>query len=108
MEERCVAAGGVPKKLIEAFKAIFLDTSIDGAFAAQTTSLPAAAELIQSLPEADPVVIHGVYKFTQKTIATELEDVLKKVLEDNSSSPGEIGGMIYLSEIEFPLQRLLM
>lgn len=90
IEDRCNAAGGVPEKLIEAFRSVFLDTNIDGAFAALATTLPSQAELIQSIPEADPLVLHGVAVFTQKTIAKKLEELLKKVLKDNSSSPGEI------------------
>jgi len=32
LDERCGAAGGVPKDFVEAFKAVLLDESLDGAF----------------------------------------------------------------------------
>lgn len=32
LEERCAAGGGVPQDLVDAFKAVLLDDSLDGAF----------------------------------------------------------------------------
>lgn len=32
LEERCAAAGAVPKDLVEAFKAVLTDDKLDGAF----------------------------------------------------------------------------
>jgi hypothetical protein len=32
LEERCAAGGGVPQDLVEAYKSVLLDETLDGAF----------------------------------------------------------------------------
>ncbi|GMH38910.1 hypothetical protein BSKO_06808 [Bryopsis sp. KO-2023] len=89
VKDRCAAAGGVPQKLVDAFKSVFLDTSIDGAFSSLATGIPPQSELYQTIQNADPVVLHEVRIFIQKSIAEQLESELEVVLKDNSSPPDE-------------------
>lgn len=60
MEERCRSSEGVPDSLVEALRAVLLDTSLDGAFVSAVLSLPSANEMIDSIHECDPVTLHYV------------------------------------------------
>lgn len=60
LEECLSAAGGVPDKVVGAIGAVLSDKDLDGAFAAAAISLPAAAELIGTIPNIDPVLLHNV------------------------------------------------
>lgn len=60
LEDRLAAAGGVPDTLVEAIGAVLSSTELDGYFVAAAISLPAAAELIGSIPNIDPVLLHNV------------------------------------------------
>ena len=73
------AAGGVSQRLVDAYRSILTDTSIDGSLAAMTLALPSQSELVQSIPEADPVVVHGVRGYVRRTIAQQLMPELSKV-----------------------------
>ena len=60
LEDRVAAAGGVDSKLVEGFRSILQDSSLDGAFAAAAITLPASSEVIDLLPGADPVRLFNV------------------------------------------------
>jgi hypothetical protein len=60
LEDRLSAAGAVPDKIVAAIGAVLSDKELDGAFVAAAISLPAAAELIGSIPNIDPVLLHNV------------------------------------------------
>lgn len=60
MEEKLGKAGGVPDALVKAFTSLLEDQTVDPALTAAAISLPAAAELIDIIPEANPVVLHHV------------------------------------------------
>lgn len=98
VEESCVKSGGIPASIVQAFRNIFLDKSIDGAFVALATSLPTQAELIQDIKNADPVVLHSVCVYVRKTLAKELEADLKMVLENNTSPPGLFACAHFISQ----------
>ena len=58
LQERFAAAGGVSKRIVDAFRSVLTDSKLDGAFAAAALTLPSSAELYPSIPEADPLVLH--------------------------------------------------
>ena len=60
LEDRLAAAGGVPDSLVKAIGAVLSSKELDGAFIASAVSLPAAAELIGSIPHIDPLLLHNV------------------------------------------------
>lgn len=78
----------VPQNLIDAFKAILEDTSIDGSFAALALALPTQSELMEEIHEVDPVLLNKVQKHVGFEIATALESTFRDVLQKNDSKPG--------------------
>ncbi len=60
LEERVGAVGGVQDSLVEAFRVLLTDTDLDPSFVAAAISLPGGADLVNSVPEADPVTLHHV------------------------------------------------
>ncbi len=50
----------MPEKVVAAIGAVLSDAGLDGAFVAAAISLPAAAELIGTIPNIDPVLLHNV------------------------------------------------
>ena len=58
MEEKIVAAGGVPQSLVDAFASLLKDESADPALIAAAISAPAASELVNNTPSANPVLMH--------------------------------------------------
>ena len=60
VEERIQSAGGVSTSLVEAFRTVLSDTSLDGAFASAAITLPDSNELLDQVPGADPLVLHQV------------------------------------------------
>lgn len=79
LDSTLAAAGGVSQRLMDAYKSILTDNSIDGSLAAMTLALPSQSELVQSIPEADPVVVHGVRGYVRRTIAQQLMPELLQV-----------------------------
>lgn len=79
LEGALTAAGGVSPRLIEAYRSILTTKDIDGSLAAMTLSLPSQSELVQTIPEADPVVVHGVRGYVRRTIAQALMPELLQV-----------------------------
>jgi len=55
------AAGGLQPALVDAFRAVLEDSTLDGSFKAMAINLPADSELIDAVPgQADPVIVHEV------------------------------------------------
>ena len=60
LEDAIKKSGGVPEALLKAFTLLLQDQTLDPALIAAAISPPAASELIDAIPEADPVVLHQV------------------------------------------------
>lgn len=60
MAERVAAAGGVDAGLVAAYRSVLTASGLDGAFVSYAISLPAASELMDDIPLADPLVFHEV------------------------------------------------
>ncbi len=60
LEDAIQNAGGVPDALVTAFTLLLQNQALDPAFIAAAISPPAAPELIDANPEADPVTIHHI------------------------------------------------
>lgn len=89
IRERCLAAGGLPDRLVDAFKAVWTDPAADGRFVALAADLPAPSELLNEIDETDPVTLHRVYEFVMFELASKVKDVLLEVVKKNDSDPGE-------------------
>ena len=83
------AAGGVPPAVVNAVRAVLTDTTVDGAFTAAAISLPAAAELVDAIEGADPVILHGVRMFVVKALATALRPELEAAVKANDVPSSE-------------------
>ena len=60
LEERLESAGGVSSSIVDAFKAVLQDTSLDGAFVSAAITLPASTELRDDIPQMNPVLLYQV------------------------------------------------
>lgn len=60
VDGKLAEAGGVPDSLVDAFRLLLADSSADPALVAAAVSLPAASEMLDVIPEADPVTLHEV------------------------------------------------
>eukprot|EP00803_Ostreobium_quekettii_P009982 evm.model.scf_576.6 EVM.evm.TU.scf_576.6 scf_576:45484-53102(+) len=89
LEDLFQSAGGIPDRLVEAFRSILTDPTIDGQFMALATTLPSQSELIEDIPEADPVLLHEVCSYVKRQLAGRLEEVLEKTVLKNDTKPGE-------------------
>lgn len=89
VDERLAAAGGVKSSLVEAFRALLNDPSVDGTFKAFAISLPESSELIDRIPEADPVLLYQVRDFVTRQLAQQLRPELEAAVNANDSAPGE-------------------
>jgi aminopeptidase N len=89
VEERIQSAGGVSTSLMEAFRRVLSDASLDGAFASAAITLPDSSELLEQVPDADPVVLHQVRSYVVKELAAQLRPELEAAVQRNDSQPGE-------------------
>ncbi|KAK9814410.1 hypothetical protein WJX72_005522 [[Myrmecia] bisecta] len=89
LEERVQSAGGVTSGFADAFKAVLTDKGLDGMFIAFATTLPASSELVDMIPNADPLVLHEVRKYVVKELAARLRPELEAILKATDSKPGE-------------------
>eukprot|EP01026_Neomeris_dumetosa_P058504 TRINITY_DN544_c0_g1_i10.p1 TRINITY_DN544_c0_g1~~TRINITY_DN544_c0_g1_i10.p1 ORF type:complete len:500 (-),score=87.61 TRINITY_DN544_c0_g1_i10:236-1636(-) len=94
IDERLTAIGGVKKALVDAFRSIVVDPSLDGDYASMALTLPSVQEMVATLNEADPVVCHMVRDYVRKSLATSLKTEFQemfsrneKVLEGKKYSP---------------------
>jgi Domain of unknown function (DUF3458_C) ARM repeats len=60
LEERIQSSGRVSTSIVEAFKTVLTDKSLDGAFVSAAITLPDSNELLDEIPNADPTVLHQV------------------------------------------------
>ncbi|KAK9918305.1 hypothetical protein WJX75_003036 [Coccomyxa subellipsoidea] len=88
LEDRLSAAGAVPDKIVAAIGAVLSDKELDGAFVAAAISLPAAAELIGSIPNIDPVLLHNVRQYLVRELAARLRPELEAAIKRNESAAG--------------------
>lgn len=58
--ERVSAAGGVDEGLVAAYRSILTKAGLDPAFVSYAVTLPAAIELLDAVPLADPVLLYEV------------------------------------------------
>lgn len=60
LEETLQAAGGVSSNIVEAFRAVLQDSSLDGAFVSAAITLPASTELRDDIPNLNPLLLYQV------------------------------------------------
>ncbi|KAG1656781.1 hypothetical protein FOA52_007829 [Chlamydomonas sp. UWO 241] len=85
----CSAAGGVGASLAAAFKGILTDPALDGMFKTMAMSIPPSAELLDSIPGADPVLLYEVRMFVVRQLAARLRPELEAAMKANEDAPGE-------------------
>lgn len=85
----CGAAGGVSDALVAAFRAVLTDASLDVSFKAMAVTLPSVSEVVDGVPEADPVLASQVRSYVNKQIAQRLRPELEALVAANDSPPGE-------------------
>jgi aminopeptidase N len=88
LAERCAAAGGVPKELVEAFSAVLTDDKLDGAFKAMALRLPTVTEVVDRIDEADPVLVWQVRHYVYQQLALQLRPQLDAVMKATEVPPG--------------------
>lgn len=86
--DRLTAAGGVKPNLVDAFRALLTDPSVDGQYKAFAISLPADTELIAAIPGADPTLLHGVRDYVVKELALRLRPELEAAVKENDDPVG--------------------
>ena len=79
------------KPLVSAFRAVLADAEgdLDDAFAALALRLPAGAELVESIPDVDPLALHHCRADAGRFVATELRAELEGVLASRAPKEGE-------------------
>ena len=60
LEESLEAGGGVSSNIVEAFRAVLQDGSLDGAFVSAAITLPASTELRDDIPSLNPLLLYQV------------------------------------------------
>ena len=75
----------IASDLVEAFRAVLEDKSLDPAMVAQTLSLPAEAYLAERAEVVDVDAIHQVREFARITLANELKDEFAAVYKASQS-----------------------
>ena len=83
-----IAAGGVNQSLVDAYKALLADDTFDGMYKAFAISLPADSELLPSIVNADPVLLHEVRQFIVRELALKLRPELEATVKANDDPPG--------------------
>ncbi|KAI7843850.1 hypothetical protein COHA_002401 [Chlorella ohadii] len=86
--ERLAAAGGVKPSLVDAYRALLTDKTVDGAFKAYAVSLPEQSELVDKIPEADPVLLYEVREYVTRELAQRLRPELEAAVAANDDAPG--------------------
>lgn len=83
------SAGGVQLSLVDAFKAVLTDPSLDGQFKAMAISLPADSELVAAIGGgADPTLLHAVREYVTRELALRLRPELEAAIKANDDAPG--------------------
>ena len=52
-------------------------------------SVPSSAELLDQIPNADPVLLHEVRMYVVRKLADRLRPELEKLIKENDDAPGE-------------------
>ena len=86
LEARLEAAGGIGHSLIDAYRALLADATLDGAFKAFAVSLPADTELLAALPACDPLLLHAVRTYAIERIARALQPEFAAAVAANSDA----------------------
>ena len=60
LDDRLASAGGVPEIIVKALESLLTSKELDGMFIAAAISLPAASELVGTIPNIDPLLLHTV------------------------------------------------
>nr|PNR47635.1 hypothetical protein PHYPA_012108 [Physcomitrium patens] len=76
----------VDSAFIEGMRSTVMDSSLDKEFVAKCLTLPTESEIADLMDVADPDAIHNVRRFIIMEIATNMRDVLLKMVEANRSS----------------------
>ena len=56
---------------------------------AMAVSVPSSAELLDQIPNADPVLLHEVRMYVVRKLADRLRPELEKLIKENDDAPGE-------------------
>jgi aminopeptidase N len=72
------------KTLIEAFRTLFKDSSLDKAMVAEMLTLPSEAYLSQRVDEIDPDAIHQSVRKARRSVAGQLADEFLSAYRENS------------------------
>ncbi|MEW5309288.1 MAG: hypothetical protein WDW38_001184 [Sanguina aurantia] len=64
-------------------------SELDSAFKAMAISLPSATELLDSIPGADPVLLHNVRMAVSTSLAARLRPELEAIVKASDSQPGD-------------------
>mmetsp|Transcript_7416 Transcript_7416/g.21902 ORF Transcript_7416/g.21902 Transcript_7416/m.21902 type:complete len:899 (-) Transcript_7416:562-3258(-) len=86
VEERVAAAGGVSSRLVDAYRSVLTEEGADGAFVAAAISLPTAAELLDDIPGADPLLLYQVRKVILKEVTSQLRPELEAMVAANDKA----------------------
>lgn len=89
LEERLESAGGVSSSIVDAFRAVLQDSSLDGAFVSAAITLPASTELRDDIPHMNPVLLYQVRKYVVKTLAQQLRPQLEATVKHNDDPAGQ-------------------
>ena len=87
-EAAMASSGAVSDAFVEGFRATLVDKSLDPAFRADALVLPAPAEIVDAVPEANPLLIHQVRSHLGKLLAQRLRPDLEKVLAEFDADAG--------------------
>ena len=74
---------GVPANVINAFRAVLLDRTIDAAFKAEALSLPSEITIAEQMEEVDPGAIHTARVFVRHALARACKRELQAAWQDN-------------------------
>ncbi|KAL3133720.1 hypothetical protein ABBQ32_008210 [Trebouxia sp. C0010 RCD-2024] len=89
LEEGLQAAGGVSSNIVEAFRAVLQDSSLDGAFVSAAITLPASTELRDDIPNLNPLLLYQVRKYVVKVLAQQLRPQLEATVKHNDDPAGQ-------------------
>lgn len=87
-EDAMAQAGAVSDAMVEAFRATLTASNLDPAFRADALVLPAPNELVDAIPDADPIAVHTVRSWVGKLLAQRLRPDLERVLRGFDAEPG--------------------
>lgn len=82
-------AGGelvMDTRVVEAFRKVLTDASLDKAFVTAAMSVPGQSELVELLEEANPDNVHAVREFVVKSLSTALKSELQAALAANTAA----------------------